>query len=172
MTSEEHNKVLGICHLAYGGLMTLMMLAVFIFMWMIVLSARPGVPNSGLPAAFIGLYFGFILIYTLVLTVPSFVAGYAMLKRKNWARMASLVAAVFELMSFPFGTPVGIYSFWFMLSEGGKSLYGVPAAPTVARPYSLHDAPPQPASDWNAQTSFGREREYAPPAQPPDWRGQ
>lgn len=171
MTAEEHNKTLGICHLAYGGLMFLMMLAVLIFMWAF-LGARPGVPDSGLPAAFLGLYFAFMLLYTLVLTVPSFIAGYAMLKRKKWARMASLIAAVFELMSFPFGTPVGIYSFWFMLSETGKSLYVAPSAPSGTRPYSLYDTPPQPASDWNAQTSFGREREYAPPAQPPDWRNQ
>jgi hypothetical protein len=116
--------------------------------------------------------FAFMIIYSLIFFAPSIIAGYAMLKRKPWARMASIVAAVMEVMSFPLGTPVGIYSFWFMFSEVGKSLYDTSVTSTGARPYALHDAPPKPASDWNAQASFGREREYAPPAQPPVWRDE
>jgi hypothetical protein len=173
MTPEEHNKTLGICHLAYGGLMLLFMIAMCIFMW-VMLSAippRPGGPDPEMPLAFFGIMFAFMIIYSLIFFAPSLIAGYAMLKRKNWARTASIVAAVLEVMSFPLGTAVGVYSFWFMFSEAGKSLYGTSATGTGARPYALSDAPPQPTSDWNAQTSFGRERDYAPPAQPPDWRG-
>jgi hypothetical protein len=174
MTAEEHNKTLGICHLAYGGLMMLLMIAMFIFMGVIMstLPSRPGGPDPEMPVAFFALFFAFMFIYSLIFFVPSLIAGYAMLKRKNWARMASIVASVFEVMSFPFGTAVGIYSFWFMFGDVGKSLYGVPAVPTATRPFALQDAPPPPASDWNAQTSFGREGEYAPPAQPPVWRDE
>jgi hypothetical protein len=170
MTAEEHNKTLGICHLAYGALMTLFMLAMFIFMWLVLRAVppRPGGPDPDMPLAFIGIMFAFLLIYSLIFFVPSFIAGYAMLKRKSWARTASIVAGVMEVMSFPFGTAVGVYSFWFMFSETGKSLYDVNATRTDARPYALHDAPPQPASDWNAQTSSEREHEYPPP----DWRNQ
>jgi hypothetical protein len=172
VTAEEHNKMVSIGHLAYGAFMTVLMLAMFILMWA-MLGARPGVPNRGLPPAFLWMYFAFMLIYTLVFTVPSYIAGYAMLKRKSWARMASIIAAVFEVMSFPLGTAVGIYSFWFMFSDVGKSLYSAPAAPAGMRPYALHDAPPLPAgSVWNARTSYGREGEYVPPAQPPVWRDE
>jgi hypothetical protein len=174
MTPEEHNKTLGICHLAYGGLMMLFMIAMCIFMWVILgaLPPRPGGPDPEMPLAFFGIMFAFMIIYSLIFFAPSIIAGYAMLKRKNWARMASIVAAVMEVMSFPFGTAVGVYSFWFMFSEAGKSLYGTSVTGTGTRPYALHDVPPQPASDWNAQTSFGREHEYTPPAQPPAWRDE
>jgi len=176
MTAEEHNKALGICHLAYGGLTTLLMLGIFGFMFFIMsaLPARPGSPEADLPA-FMMIFFVFMLIYSLIFTLPSFIAGYAMLKHKPWARMASIIAAVMETMSFPIGTAVAIYSFWFMFSEAGKGLYdktNAHAAQRPQRPFSLRDAPPQPASDWNAQTSYGREREYTPPAQPPDWRNE
>jgi len=95
-----------------------------------------------------------------------------MLKYKPWARTASIIAAVLEVMSVPIGTAVGVYSFWFMFSDAGKALYDKNSV-YQQRPYALHNAPPPPpASDWNAQTSYGREHEYVPPTQPPDWRGQ
>jgi hypothetical protein len=154
--------------------MKLFILAMCLFMWAMIaaIPSRPGGPNPEMPFAFFGIMFAFMIIYSLIFFAPSFVAGYAMLKRKSWARTASIVAGVLEVMSFPFGTAVGVYSFWFMFSETGKSLYNVNATRTDARPYALHDAPPQPASDWNAQTSYGREHEYTPPVQPPDWRNQ
>jgi hypothetical protein len=176
MTPEEHNKTLGICHLAYGGFTTLLMLAACVFMWVVLgaIPARPGAPETGMPAAILGMMLTFMVLYTLVFTLPSFIAGYAMLKRKSWARVVSLVAAVFETMSFPFGTAVAVYSFWFMFSDAGKALYDVPPtarADFAARPYALHDAPPPPASEWDAMGSRERERSYTPPEQPPDWRG-
>jgi hypothetical protein len=175
MTAEEHNKAVGICHLVYGGFTSLLMVAMCIFMWAIfsTIPPPPGRPDAGMPAAVMAMFFGFMMVYTFIFTMPSFVAGYALLKRKQWARTASIVAAVLETMSVPIGTAVAVYSFWFMFSEQGKALYEQsPAAPSGARPYSLHDAPPQPASVWNAQTSYGREHEYVPPAQPPEWRGE
>jgi hypothetical protein len=175
MTPEEHNKTLGICHLAYGAVSTLLMLGMFGFMFLFIsaIPTRPGSPEAELPV-FMTMFFAFIMIYSFIFTLPSFIAGYAMLKRKEWARTASIVAAVMETMSVPLGTAVAIYSFWFMFSDAGKALYEKNKARTQQqRPFALHDAlPPPPAPDWNAQTSFGREHEYAPPAQPPDWRNE
>ena len=172
MTTEEHNKALGICHLAYGGFITLLMLAI-LFMFGALIFAIPDGPDGGPPKVFM-LFFGiFMLIYSLIFTLPSFIAGYAMLKRKSWARTASIVAAVLETMSFPFGTAVAVYSFWFMFSDAGKAFYDTAHARPAARPYALHDAPPPPsASEWNARTSQEREQSYVPPTQPPDWRNE
>ena len=174
MTAEEHNKALGICHLVYGGLTTLLMLAMFGFMLAMIsaIPTQPGAPNADFPLVIMPIFFIFMMIYSLIFTLPSFIAGYAMLKRKQWARTASIVAAVLETMSVPIGTAVAVYSFWFMFSDAGKALYDKNNVRTQERPFALNDAPPPPASDWNAQTSFGREREYAPPSQPPDWRNE
>ncbi len=169
MTPEEHNKALGICHLAYGGLSILMMFTI-IFMFGAILFA---IPEGGPPFGVMMIFAIFMLIYSMIFTLPSFIAGYAMLKHKPWARTASIIAAVLEVMSVPIGTAVGVYSFWFMFSDAGKALYDKNSV-YQQRPYALHNAPPPPppASDWNAQTSYGREHEYVPPTQPPDWRGQ
>ncbi len=175
MTTEEHNKAVGICHLVYGGFVSLLMFAVLAFMAVIfsAIPTRPGGPDDGVPVALMGMFFVFMFIYALVFTVPSLIAGYAVLKRKSWARVASIIAAVFETMSFPFGTAVAVYSFWFMFSEAGRAMYDRNSV-HPQRPYALRDTPPQPASNWDAQTGFGREREreYVPPSQPPDWRNE
>ena len=166
MTTEEHNKILGICHLVYGGVSALMMFAFLFFFGAIFMS----IPEGGPPAGLMLVFFAFIMAWSLFLTLPSFVAGYAMLKRKSWARMACIVAAVLETMSFPIGTAVAIYSFWFTFSDAGKAMYDKNFV-NAQRPYSLRDAPPPPhAADWNARRRPEREREYVPPTQPPDWR--
>jgi hypothetical protein len=129
MTPEEHNKMLGICHLVYGGLHTLLTFALllfFFFFFAAIAQTTPTKPDDP-PLEFllsIGAgFFIFIFLVTTLFTVPALIAGYALLKRKPWARMASIIAAVFEAMNVPFGTAVCVYSFWFMLSEQGKQLY-------------------------------------------------
>jgi len=167
MTSEEHNKALGICHLVYGGLSALMMLAVLFFFGVIMFA----IPGGEAPVGLLMLVLTFIMLWSSILTLPSFIAGYAILKHKSWAKPASIVAAVLETMSFPLGTAVAIYSFWFMFSDAGRAMYDKNFT-HPHRPYALHDTPPPPASEWNARTSQERERAYVPPTQPPDWRNE
>jgi hypothetical protein len=167
MTSEEHNKALGLCHLAYGGLSALFMFAMLSIFGAVFLS----IPEGGPPMGFVMIFLTFIMAWSLILTVPSFVAGYAMLKHRSWAKPASIVAAVLETMSFPLGTAVAIYSFWFMFSDAGRAMYDKNFT-RPQRPYALRDTPPPSASEWNARASQEREREYVPPTQPPDWRNE
>jgi hypothetical protein len=166
MTPEDHNKAVGICHLAYGGLSALMMILMLFFIGAILGLLAADRPPVGL----LMFMLFFIMAWSLILTLPSLIAGYGILKHKSWARPASIVAAVMETMSFPIGTAVAVYSFWFMFSEAGKAMYDKNSARSPERPYALHDAPPPPASGWNARTSQERERQYVPPTQPPDWR--
>jgi hypothetical protein len=167
MTPEDHNKALGICHLAYGGLSALMVLGVLLFFGAIMFA----LPGGEAPVGIFMLVLTFILLWSFILTLPSFIAGYAILKRKSWAKTASIIAAVLETMSFPLGTAVAIYSFWFMFSDAGRVMYDKNFT-SPQRPYALRDTPPQPpsASGWDARAR--QEREYVPPTQPPDWRNE
>jgi hypothetical protein len=98
--------------------------------------------------------------YGLML-VPNLIAGYALLKQKQWAKVAAIIGAVTSAMSFPIGTAVTAYTFWFLFSEPGKSIYDKPR-------YAL---PPQSAAWYsNAAQQQEREKQYAPPSTPPDWR--
>ncbi len=171
MTPQEHNRNLAIGHFVYAGLHTLLMLGMAAFFWFFM----SAVPN-GPPASVMMFLISFVVLFNLFFTLPSFVAGYAMLKRKPWARTASIVAAVLEAMNVPVGTAVCIYTFWFLFSDAGKLMYDKNYQPHHAASdhYALRDAPPLPPdfAGWGTIPTHApqRETEYTPPVQPPDWR--
>jgi hypothetical protein len=165
MKPEEHNKTLGVLHLVYGGLQALLLIVASFFAIpaLYLIWNEPG--HSAPPLVFVAMLFGVILIASLFFFTPALVASYGLLKRKSWGRTAGIVAAALMALNVPVGTALAIYSLWFLLGKGTR-LYESEEARFER--YALGDAPPPPAADW-----FGasREREYAPPAQPPDWRG-
>ena len=82
-----------------------------------------------------------------------------MLKRKKWAKVAGIVAAIVDGLSFPFGSALCVYTLWFIFSEDGRRLYDK----------NLYALPP-PSLRWGNVSATPRKVEYIPPASPPDWR--
>lgn len=172
MTLEEHNRMLGILHIVYGGLHTLVMLLIIGVMLFVIGAA--GTQFDAPPAAFLLLVAILGGFFALIYTVPSYVAGYAMLKRKPWARVASLIAAVIEVMNVPFGTALGIYALWFLFGKG-EAFYRGDALSSTSRP-AINEPQQAADSDWfrgaRGERPSDGVREYVPSAQPPDWRGE
>jgi hypothetical protein len=52
------------------------------------------------------------LIFFVVLAIPGLIAGLGLLKRKEWARILTLIISVIDLFNFPIGTAVGVYCIW------------------------------------------------------------
>ena len=157
MTAEEHNKYLGIAHWVYAGLHALM--GVFVGVMMVVMfSTMPSSPrNPPPPPAFLFVMAAFILVFTVGWVVPSMIAGYGLLKRKKWAKTASIIAGVFAAAQLPIGTAVAIYSFWFVFGEVGRALYERPPTSSL----------PGPNADSTVTQPGQREQETGTP---PDWR--
>ena len=160
MTPEQHNKYLGAAHLIHGGLFLLMVIGILGMMTAMFFFTPSGPGNAPPPAAFIGVMWVFMGAFYGLMLLPSFIAGYALLKRKRWAKVAAIIGGVTAAMSFPIGTAVCAYTFWFLFSEPGKFLYDRPQAAL----------PPQ-SLNWQAAASHSqREPQYVPPTTPPDWR--
>jgi hypothetical protein len=160
MTATSHNKILGFLHLAYGGLTVLLMIAVSIFMLM-MMGVIATNNNSGepIPVGILALVIVFLVAINLLLITPSFLAGYALLKRKRWAKTMGIIAAMVAGLSFPLGTGLCVYTLWFLFGESGRFLYHKAA-------YAL----PPGAPSWARADSREPVREYIPPSAPPDWR--
>jgi hypothetical protein len=173
MTPQDHNKIIGIMHIIYGGGNALLMM---IFLPFIVAIAFAGAsdPQAGAPfAAVFGIFGVFVLLLALVFGLPPILAGYAMLKRKSWAKVMGVIASCVEALSMPFGTALCVYTLWFLFSGQGEHLYragGFEPAQGRGAPH-LRGAE---SFNWEAQRARQAPRpgEYVPPPQPPDWRGQ
>ena len=172
MTPQDHNKVIGIMHLIWGGFNTLIVLILVPLMLGIMRPIFRSDPN--VPPEFVT-FFTFIMVlalaFSLLFSLPPLLAGYAMLKHKRWAKVMSIIAACFEALSMPFGTALAVYSLWFHFGPGQNFQRGYDAPPAPDWRGSLRDGS---AYDWEAQRAAqsSRPREYTPPHQPPDWRGQ
>jgi hypothetical protein len=171
MTPQDHNKIIGIMHLIYGGFNALIML-IFVPIIIAIMAGAAADPDAGgAIAAVFGIFGAFMLFLALLFGLPPILAGYAMLKRKRWAKTAGIVAACVESISMPFGTALCVYTLWFLFGQEGQNFHrgGSGYAPQDWRG-SLRDGG---AYDWETQRTAqsGRPREYTPPPQPPDWRG-
>lgn len=110
MTAKDHNKTLVMLHSAIGGFYSLGLIAA---PWIIAQNfRRPGQIPSAIAV--------FGIVFLLALLFVS--AAILMYQRKRLGRTLALIAAPFSLFGF---WPVAVYTWWFMHSDGGKSLYRV-----------------------------------------------
>jgi hypothetical protein len=169
MTTEGHNKTLGIMYLAYGALQGLMMLMMGFFFGVMVPVERSGNYTPGaMPLPVYIIFMTFITVFGVLFTIPSLVAGYALLKQKAWARVSSIIAAVIAGMNFPFGMALCVYTFWFLYGKGAP-LYDKAARASPDR-FSLREGSPSAFEFTAGSSREKREPEYVPPPQMPDWR--
>ncbi|GAC1446411.1 MAG: hypothetical protein NVSMB56_04830 [Pyrinomonadaceae bacterium] len=151
MTTQDHNKLVAVLHLVNGGMKLFGVLIALIIMvfFGIFATLAPSNKDGAIPLVVFLVIAVVVLVITSVFTIPSFLAGYGMLNRKSWARMAGIVASCFDLLSIPLGTALGIYSLWFLLGEEGSRFY-------LNNQRNVLYAPPPPQS-------------FQPPS-PGDWR--
>ncbi len=155
VTAEQHNKYLAWAHLAHAGIFALFTVA-FLTMFGIMFigitrqPANTAGPNGAPPPAFFLVFWLFFALMYSAFIIPSFIAGYALLKRKRWARLASIIAGVVAAMFFPTGTAVCVYTFWFLFSEPGRLLYDKPTNPASLEGNQYNFQPNQSAKlpDW------------------------
>ncbi len=171
MTPQDHNKVIGIMHLIYGGFNALMLVIFVPFFFAIggIAATDPSAP-AALTAIF-GFFGILMLALALVFGLPPILAGYGMLKGKSWARVVGIVAACVEALSFPFGTALCVYTLWFLFGQGEQfHRGGFDSAQNWRAP--LRDSSTYDWETHRARHASQQPREYVPPPQPPDWRGQ
>jgi hypothetical protein len=157
MAPQDHNKLLGVLHLVYGALNTLLALFFVVLFGVISIVERE-------PVMFVIMTIVLLIVYALLI-LPSLLAGYGLLKRKRWAKVFAYISAALAAMSFPHGTALCVYTIWFLTSDTGKTIYDKSNVRA-----SLYDAPPPPPQPFWSDRSKQPEREYVPPPQPPDWR--
>lgn len=56
-------------------------------------------------------------------SVPGIIGGIGLLYMKPWARIMVLILGFLELLNFPFGTALGIYTIWLLMKDETIKLF-------------------------------------------------
>jgi hypothetical protein len=113
-----HVRILGWLHIVFGAFGLFSALLVFggSVLGGLFSGSVMGMLGAGLGGTFAAMFIA-------LLSIPGLIAGYGLLKFQPWARMLTIVLAVFELIRFPFGTILGVYSLWVLLSREGAAQF-------------------------------------------------
>jgi hypothetical protein len=114
---EQHIKILGWLYVVFGALGILV--GVFVFLAAGIAGAASGEADAAVAAGGIGF---FIALIIAVMSLPSLIAGWGLLKRKSWARMLAIVLGAISLLSIPVGTILGIYTIWALTKPESQAL--------------------------------------------------
>ena len=128
----DHIKIVAILHIIYSSMMILGALAVLaIFGGIATLIGASGSPDATPAVPIVGGIGMLICLLLVVLGLPGLIAGIGLLKFRPWARMLGIVISALDLISVPFGTALGIYGLWALLSQEGTLLFENPPVQPV-----------------------------------------
>lgn len=73
---------------------------------------------------------GFVVFAVLFLvSIPALIGGIGLLKRRNWARVLLMIVSAVNLINFPFGTALGVYTLWVLLQEETQRMFHIGPVP-------------------------------------------
>ena len=114
MTPQDHNRTIGIIYGFMGGILTLAALVELVRV-MIIDKDLSRIQSDSL--------LQILIANALLLMIFLYLIAYGLFRRSRWARIAALISSGLFVWLFPLGTALAIYTWSFMHSEGGKSLY-------------------------------------------------
>ncbi len=118
----RHAHLLGILWIAYSALsliggVVLMIVSHTIFGLLGLPSMRGG------PPMFIRPLLSAIAVVLVVKAAVGIAAGLGLLQRQDWGRILAIVLGAVSLINIPFGTALGIYTLWVLVSPGADKEY-------------------------------------------------
>jgi hypothetical protein len=127
---RDHVRIVAILHVVFGALGALVGFAILILLGGIagLVGAAAHDPDAEIAVPILGAIGLFICVLLLVLSLPGIIAGIGLLNYQPWARILTIVISALDLLNVPFGTALGIYSLWVLLSREAEALF----APTRA----------------------------------------
>lgn len=116
MAVRQHLHLLSILYLVWGGLALLLGVSTLLLAGA-ALAIGAGSDAKRWSAVVTALAFAFCALALLVGGTANAWAGSALKRRRPGGRLAALGLAVPNLFVLPFGTALGVYSFWVLLHE-------------------------------------------------------
>ena len=128
---ETHVKVLAWLNIVFGALGTCFGLGLMALLSVIGVASAASDPDGWMALPILGFTGVALGAFILMLSLPGIVAGIGLLKYRPWARILTIVLSALNLINFPFGTILGIYGLYVMLSEEGARLFAARPPVTI-----------------------------------------
>ena len=129
---QTHVKVLGVLYLVVGGCM--LAAALFLLVAMTSAAGIVGVAadpeDAAISIPILGIAGTALAGLLGLFSLPSLVTGYGLVTFKPWARIVGIVLSAISLINIPFGTIIGIYGLWVLLSKDSERLFQTTPVPT------------------------------------------
>jgi len=127
---DRHVRLLGILASLWGALaalvgVSMLLLAAGAF----ALSVDPEGESVALAAGITAAVFASVGVFSLLWGVTHMWAAALLRRRAARGRVLMLGLGVVNLLLFPFGTALGAYALWVLLTHEGRVLFEVPGVP-------------------------------------------
>ena len=122
---SAHADLVGLLFIIWGLLTTLVGLSTLALgIGAVALIASAGRGGGGQVAAGItAAAFTTLAVIAIVWGIAHVVVGLPLRRRRHWSRVLALMLGSVDLLLLPYGTALGIYALWVLLSEQGKALF-------------------------------------------------
>lgn len=123
---DSHVKILAVLFLVFGAMMIVG--GLLLFGVIAGAGAISGEREAMLVTGIVGTVIGAVF---MILGLPSVIAGVGLYKRREWGRILAIVVGALNLLNFPFGTALGGYALWVLLSPETQPLFHQRAVATT-----------------------------------------
>lgn len=107
---ERHINVVAALHIGLSVLGIIIGAIVFTVLYFV--RGVSGDPDAEMVLTIIA---NVMIIFMVLISLPGIIAGLGLFKRKEWARILTLILSVIDLFNIPVGTAVGVYSIWALV---------------------------------------------------------
>ena len=115
---DKHITLVGVLHIVWHSL------AVgFGFLAFTILTLAGRLSCEPEAIRILGIVGWVILVFVTLLAIPGVIGGIAVLKRKSWGRILTMVVSIFDLLDIPVGTALGAYSLWVLLHDDTIAIF-------------------------------------------------
>lgn len=108
----QHIMILGWLHIIGSALF--LAIATFVFFLLTGIGVASGDAEAATVLSLVGTSVGAFLS---ILALPGIAAGIGLLMRKSWGWVLAIVVGILNLINFPIGTIIGIYTLWVLFQN-------------------------------------------------------
>jgi hypothetical protein len=119
----NHITLLGALWVVYSIFTLIGGLMVFFIGKVMIAFMLTQVPPGGPPLFFLRPLLSIIGLLVIAKGAFGIAAGWGLLRREGWARTLAMILACISLIRIPFGTALGIYTLWVLMSRNGEHEY-------------------------------------------------